>query len=38
MVPRCIGERLVDECPKMLGGLQFGAMGRLENEDAIAAH
>jgi hypothetical protein len=34
----CVGERLVDECPKMLGGLQFGAVGRLENEPGPFGH
>src|ERR1700688_814070 len=33
-----VGERLVDECPKMLGGLQFGAVGTLENEPDPFGH
>ena len=33
-----VGERLVDKRPKMLGGLQLGAMGRLENEPDAFRH
>jgi hypothetical protein len=31
-----VGERLVDKCPKALGGLQLGTVGGLEDEaDAV---